>query len=177
MRSSFALAPARASAELRRRVGFFFHDYVDPLSRILELGPEDGAFEPYLKEAGFHTYTRLDRRAPADVVGELGDWRALGLAAASFDLVLAPDLPSWPDGERACLELLVPGGQLFATAPIPGRGGLARALAALGVAPPPAVRPADRVVDLARLPGFLPLAVGRRAFVEQWARLRKPLEA
>jgi hypothetical protein len=63
---------------------------------------------------------------------------------------------------------------LFATAPLPGRRGLARALAALGLGPAPGRAPA-RAVDLARLPGFELLALRRRAFVEQWARLRKPL--
>jgi SAM-dependent methyltransferase len=175
MRSSFALAPSRGSAERRRRISFFFHDYLDPVSRFLEVGPPEGALEPYLKEAGFHRYTRLDREPPADLVGELRSWRELGLEPEGFDVVLAFDLPAWADGARACLDLLTPGGLLFATAPVPGRVALARALAALGLAPPPSRRPPRGPGDLAHLPGFLPLAVRRRAFVEQWARLRKPL--
>lgn len=176
MRSSFALAPSHGSAELRRRLRFFFHDYLDPLSRILELGPADGAAEPYLREAGFHAYTRLDRQPPADLVGEVRAWRELGLAAGSFEVVLAFDLPSWEGGAEACVELLAPGGLLFATAPLPGRAPFARALAALGVGPAPR-RPAVAALDLAALPGLRPLALRRRAFVEQWAKLRKPLTA
>jgi hypothetical protein len=176
MRSSFALAPSRGSAELRRRLRFFFQDYVDPLSRLLELGPAEGAAEPYLREAGFHAYTRLDREPPADLVGEVRDWRALGLAPASFEVILAFDLPAWEGGAEACVELLAPGGVLFATAPLPGRARLARALAALGVVPAPR-RPAVGALDLAALPGLRPLALRRRAFVEQWAKLRKPLAA
>lgn len=175
MRSSFALAPSRGSAERRRRVDFFFHEYLDPLSCLLEVGRPEGALEPYLREAGFHRYTRLDREPPADLVGELRAWRELGLEAASFDLVIVFDLQAWTDGSRACLDLLTPGGLLFATAPLPGRAPLARALAALGLAPPLSRAPVLATVDLARLPGFEPLAVRHRGFVEQWARLRKPL--
>lgn len=161
-----------AGRERQRRIAFFFDDYLDPASRILEIAPAAESLEAYLKEAGFHRYTRLAASPPADVVGDVRDWRALGLAPASFEVVLAIDALDWNGDEAACRDLLAPGGMLFATAPIPGRASLARLLAALGMVPPR--RQAE--ADLSRVAGFATLAVCRRAFVEQWARLRKPLD-
>ncbi|MCM2270449.1 MAG: hypothetical protein NDJ75_10130 [Thermoanaerobaculia bacterium] len=161
-----------AGRQRQRRIAFFFDDYLDPASRILELAPAAASLEAYLKEAGFHRYTRLAAAPPADVVGDVRDWRALGLAPASFDVVIALDALDWNGDEAACRDLLAPGGTLFATAPIPGRGAVARLLATLGMAP----RRRRAAADLARVAGFATLALRRHGFVEQWARLRKPLD-
>jgi SAM-dependent methyltransferase len=177
MTSSGALkrAGGRAEREQRRRIAFFFDDYLDPESRILELGPAAGALEPYLREAGLNRYVRLDTAPPADAVGDVRAWRELGLEAASFDLVIAFDLPQLVDCLGACHELLKPGGYLFVVAPIPGRERLARALAALGLRRAPAASPA-RPVDPWKLGGFRLVASRRVGGVEQWWRLRKPLD-
>jgi hypothetical protein len=45
-------APRSNSAQ-RRRVAFFFDDYIDTDSRILEIGPGDGWLGAYLIHAGF----------------------------------------------------------------------------------------------------------------------------
>ena len=176
-RSSGALkrAGGRAEREQRRRVAFFFHDSLDPESRILELGPAAGALEPYLREAGLNRYVRLDVAPPADVVGDVRAWRELGLEPESFDLVIAFDQLQYVDCLGACHELLKPGGYLIVVAPIAGREWLARALAALGLRHAPAAPPARRV-DPAQVGGFLLVASRRVGWVEQWWRLRKPLE-
>jgi len=172
------LAPAAGAAgrERRRRLAFFFDDYLDPASRLLELAPAAVSLEAYLKEAGFHRYVRLAAAPPADLVGDVRDWRSLGLAAASFDVVIALDALRWDGDQDACWELLKPGGLLFATATLPGRSRLRRLLATVGLAPAAPPGGARGEADLARLPGLLPLAVRPRALVEQWARLRKPLD-
>jgi hypothetical protein len=177
MRSSGALkrAGGRAEREQRRRIAFFFHDYLDPDSRILELGPAAGALEPYLREAGLNRYVRLDGAPPADLVGDVRAWRELGLEAASFDLVIAFDRPQYADCLGACYELLKPGGYLFVVAPIPGREWLARLLAALRLRRAPGAPPARRV-DAGQLGGFRLVASRRVGGVEQWWRLRKPLD-
>ncbi|MGH7336731.1 MAG: hypothetical protein ACREI7_04065 [Myxococcota bacterium] len=167
---------SRAERERRRRIAFFFHDYFDPQTRILELGPAADALEPVLRKAGLNRYVRLDTAPPADVVGDVRAWRELGLDAASFDLVIAFDVLQRVDCLDACYELLVPGGYLLVIAPIPGREWLARALATLGVRRR-TTKPPTRRVDFDDLRGFVRRSSRNVGGVEQWWRLRKPLEA
>ena len=111
---------------------------------------------------------------PTDIVGDVRHWRDLGLLPESFDLVIAIDVLQEFDCSGACFDLLVPGGDLFVVAPIPGSEWLARGLAAVGVRKTPAV-PAQRAVHLRDLRGFRVTAERRARGIESWARLRKPL--
>lgn len=163
------------SALQRRRVAFFFDDYFHHDARLLEIGAGDGWLGPYLIHAGFLGYRRLAATPPADHLGELPDWRALGLAPASFEIVLAfdglPDRRAYAD----CFALLVPGGRLFVTAPRPERRGLARLLTRLGA------RRANagdaEPLEPATLGGFRVRKRQRAGFADEWVSLQKPLDS
>lgn len=102
-------------ADRRRRqlLEFFFGDYIDSASTVLEVGRGEDWLGDYLVASGFGTYRRLDVRPPADCVGEPERWRELGLTAGSIDLLIAFD-PALSAAAIASLRDLVrPGGMLF----------------------------------------------------------------
>ena len=64
-----------------------------PLSAaILEIGSGSGWAGRSLKERGFANYKGIDLFPPADVVGDIRQWKELGLSPQSFDVILAFEL-------------------------------------------------------------------------------------
>jgi hypothetical protein len=178
-------AMPRGTGGQLRRVAFFFDDYVDTTARILEIGGGDGWLVDYLRNAGFHSYRRLDPRgptgetrswwAPTDLVGELSGWRGLGLATDSLDIVIAFD--GLPDAAAlaTCFDLLASGGRLFLVAPRPNRRRLGRLLAGLGLRRPNAADAAP--LDVAALGGFRLRKRRRAGLADEWLLLQKPLDS
>lgn len=168
-------AVAVGSALQRRRVAFFFDDYFNREARLLEIGAGDGWLGPYLIHAGFLGYRRLAATLPADYVGPLRSWRELGLAPASFEIVLAFGGLSGRRAYADCFALLVPGGRLFLVAPRPERRALARLLTRLGLRPANA---ADaEPLDPAALGGFRVRKRQRAGLADEWVSLQKPLDS
>jgi hypothetical protein len=159
----------------QRRVAFFFDDYIDTDSRILEIGPGDGWLGAYLVHAGFLRYRRLHSQPPADIVGHLRDWRELGLEPASGEILIAFDGLPTPASYRDCWELLVPGGRLFVVAPIPGRRFFARALGLVGLRRPNLGDASP--LGLERLRGFVTRKLRRAQGVDLWVTLQRPLDS
>lgn len=103
-----------------------------PGSRLLEVGVADGWFSARLRKAG-HDVTTLDLRPPADVVGDVRDWRRLGLEEGSFDGVVALEVIEHVDCWDDLKALCKPGGWLFLSSPVPRFDGVCRALERLGL--------------------------------------------
>jgi 2-polyprenyl-3-methyl-5-hydroxy-6-metoxy-1,4-benzoquinol methylase len=154
-----------------RKLEHFFAD-VPRDARILEIGAGGGWLRAALAARGFTRYTGLDLLPPADVVGDVNDWRALGLRPESFDVVVAFEVVEHVDCFRACHELLAPGGALFVTTPVPGRDWILRALEAVRLNQR-RTSPHDRLVDLRAAPHFEERRVAIVAGLSQWAVLRK----
>ena len=96
--------------------------FLDPIPRnaaILEIGCGSGWVGDYLKKSGSTGYLGIDLVPPADVVGDVRQWRELGLEAASFDFIVAFEVVEHVDIYPACDELLKPGGKLLVTTPVP----------------------------------------------------------
>ena len=83
--------PLLSDVARRKKTAYFLRD-VPKDRRILEIGCGDGWLGRYLKGHGWTHYTGMDARPPADVVGNIRDWRRLGLAGESFDVILAFEL-------------------------------------------------------------------------------------
>jgi hypothetical protein len=60
----------------RKKIEYFFGD-IPKDARILEVGAGDGWVGRYLKENGWTNYVSVDIVPPADIVGDLRDWRKL----------------------------------------------------------------------------------------------------
>lgn len=88
-------------------------------ARILEVGSGTGWVSHYLKSNGFANYISIDIEPPADIVGDINNWQALGLDAGQFDYIIAFEVVEHVDCFQACADLLRNGGQMFLTTPLP----------------------------------------------------------
>ena len=154
-----------------RKVRFF----LDPLpksSRILEIGCGDGWIGRYLKANGWTRYVGLDLRPPADIVGDIRDWRRLGMQEGSFDVVIAFEIVEHVDCWQACHDLLRPGGTMLITTPLPHRDWILAGLELLGLNQR-RTSPHDHLVHLARVPLFARKDVRIVGGLSQWAIFTK----
>lgn len=110
--------------------------FIDPIPKnasILEIGSGGGWVGEHLRKNGWTGYLGLDIVAPADVVGDVREWKLLGLAPESFDVIIAFEVvehvPCIPD----CHALLKPGGRLLLTSPVPHMDWVMKGLEAVGL--------------------------------------------
>lgn len=142
-------------------------------ARILEIGSGDGAVGRALRAEGYRHYTGLDLGPPADVVGSILEWRRLGLAPGSFDVILAFEVVEHVPCFREAFDLLKPGGLFIMTTPVPHWDWACRILETLGVSLK-RTSPHEHLVYVEDIPHFEPVDNFRFMVVGQWARLRKP---
>jgi len=149
--------------------------FLDPIpkdARILEIGCGSGWVGQYLKQRGWKDYVGLDLSAPADVVGSIKDWRNLGLAAGSFDVILAFEVVEHVDCFQECYDLLKPGGRLLLTSPVPRMDWVLRLLEWLGLNQK-RTSPHDHLVDFRLVPQFERKQIKIVAFLSQWGTFEK----
>lgn len=154
-----------------KRHGFFSGLPLD--TRILEMGCGRGRVRDWAKARGWRDYAGLDLASPADVVGDVRNWRRLGLAEGSFGLVVAFEVVAHVRGYREVYDLLESGGLFFLTTPVPCADGVLSLLERLGLNQR-RTSPHDFLVDVRDVPLFEPVAIRRVLGLSQWAKLRKP---
>ena len=118
------------SAMARERKLAYFSTHLPNNASILEIGCGDGWVGRWLRSHGFARYVGLDvadSRA-ADITGDIRDWRKLGIAPCSFDVIIAFEVLEHVDCLRDCYEILRPGGLLMLTSPLPRMDWLCRIL-------------------------------------------------
>lgn len=142
---------------------------------MLEVGCGDGWLGSHLRARGWTGYTGLDLRAPADVVGDLRDWRRLGLQAESFDAIIAFEVVEHVDCFQEMHDLLKPGGLLMLSSPHPRWDWLCRVLEGVGLSQKRS-SPHDHLIDFGSVPLFEPVELRRVALMAQWGVFRKPAE-
>jgi cyclopropane fatty-acyl-phospholipid synthase-like methyltransferase len=97
----------------------FFLERISKQDRILEIGCGTCWVGNYFKSKGFKNYVGLDIVPPADIVGDIRDWRTLGLQQQSFDVIIAFEVVEHIDCFKECYDLLTLGGRLMLTTPVP----------------------------------------------------------
>lgn len=104
----------------KKKLEYFF-SHIDKKARILEVGCADGWVGRYAKAHGYTNFVGLDilPTANADIVGDINEWRKLGLKANSFDAIIAFEVLEHGDFAKSLNELLKPNGKLFVTTPVP----------------------------------------------------------
>lgn len=164
--------PALSDYAKRKKIAHF----LEPLAKdahILEIGCGSRWVGDYLKANGWTNYVGADLVPPADIVGDIREWRALGLAPASFDAVIAFEVIEHVDLTAEALALLKPGGLLLLTSPVPHMDWAMKLLEAAGLNQR-RTSPHDHLVYFETLRAFEAVSLQRKAGLSQWGILRKP---
>lgn len=149
----------------------FFLERLDPSARILDVGCADNWFKQAAAAQGFGHVTGLDLHPPADVVGDVREWRSLGLHAHSFDAIVAFEVIEHGNFSDPFHELLKPSGVLMATTPVPMFDPLCQVMEALRLLQR-RTSPHTNLTDLRALRRFDTVERRVKAGVSQWAVLR-----
>jgi cyclopropane fatty-acyl-phospholipid synthase-like methyltransferase len=140
-------------------------------ARILDVGCADGWFKGMAAERGYTNITGLDLVAPAEIVGDVREWRTLGLTRHSFDAIFAFEVVEHGDFAFAFNELLKPDGRLFLTTPVPRMDPVCKFLEALRLLQR-RTSPHSHLIDLRRFPYFEVVERRIKAGVSQWGILK-----
>ncbi len=112
-------------------------------------------------------------RVPADIRGDINQWRALGLQEGSFDALIAFEVVEHGDFYDSFFDLLRPGGLLLLTTPVPAADWFLMILERMGLNQP-RTSPHSHLHDIRRIDRFEPVTVRRIAGLSQWGVFRKP---
>lgn len=167
------MRPVFSEIALHAKCRWFFAG-LPKQTRILEIGSGEGRVRDWATARGWRNYTGLDLAPPADVIGDVGNWRQLGFIANSFDAVIAFEVVEHVPCYREVHELLEPGGLFFLTTPVPRADRVLALLERLGLNQR-RTSPHEFLVDVQDIPFFEPVAIHRVLGLSQWAKLRKPV--
>jgi SAM-dependent methyltransferase len=156
----------------KKKIDYFFRR-IPKSAAILEIGPGSGWAGDYLLNNGWSNYTGLDLVSPADVVGDIKDWRRLGLREGSFDVILAFEVVEHVDCFHECYDLLTPEGILMVTTPVPHMDWALKLLEILGLNQK-RTSPHEHLVYLSDISLFPNQEVRTIAFLAQWGILTMP---
>jgi SAM-dependent methyltransferase len=165
--------PALSEYAQRKKIQYF----LEPLPKqahILEIGCGSRWVGEHLRANGWVNYVGVDLAPPADIVGDIRNWRELGLAPESFDVIIAFEVIEHVDLTAEASALLKPGGLLLLTSPVPHMDWAMKLLEAVGLNQR-RTSPHDHLVYFEQLRGFEPISLLRKAGLSQWGILRKPL--
>jgi 2-polyprenyl-3-methyl-5-hydroxy-6-metoxy-1,4-benzoquinol methylase len=141
-------------------------------ARILEVGCGSAWVREYLTTNGWTRYVGLDLVPPADIVGDIANWRELGLEPASFDVIIAFEVVEHVDCFRECHDLLKPGGRLMLTSPVPRMDWLMKILESIGLNQK-RTSPHDHLVTFQSVPLFADKQIQVVKGLAQWGIFTK----
>lgn len=141
-------------------------------ARILEIGCGSGWFSDYLKNNGWENYTSLDLESPADIVGDIRNWKELGIDAKSFDVIVGFEIVEHVHcfGELHCI--LKDDGLLILTSPVPHFDWVCRIMERLGLNQK-RTSPHDHLINFKNIPYFRPVQLKRIGGIIQWGAFKK----
>lgn len=151
----------------------YFLSNVPKEASILEIGSGNNWLGEYLRAHGWSNYVGLDLEPGADIVGDIREWKSLGLKADSFDAIFALEVIEHVECFQECFDLLKPGGLFFVTSPVPHMDWLCQILEALGLNQK-RTSPHDHLIYFKDIPLFEPIDIRVVALFAQWGIFRKP---
>jgi 2-polyprenyl-3-methyl-5-hydroxy-6-metoxy-1,4-benzoquinol methylase len=155
----------------KKKINYFLKN-IDKQSKILEIGCGSQWLSDYIKSNGWKNYTGLDINPPADIVGDLKNWKELGLEKKSFDYIIAFEVVEHVDIFNECYALLNDNGLLMLTTPVPHMDWILKIFEKLGLNQQ-RTSPHDHLIYLDRLEKFSPVEFKKVAFLSQWGKFRK----
>ena len=138
--------------------------HLQPSSEVLEIGSGDGWFSRRLREQG-HRVVTIDLVPPADFVGDVMNWRELGLEPHSFDAIVGLEVIEHVDCTAAIQSLCKHGGCIFLSSPHPNWDWAMKLLEATGLNQQ-RTSPHSNLVDFRTLP-FKQVSLARPAWIHQ----------
>ncbi len=159
----------------RKRKREYFIDRIPRSARVLEIGCGAGWAGDYMCSGGWTGYVGIDLAPPADIVGDIRDWRSLGLETESFDVILAFEVVEHVPCFREIYDLLKPGGLLMLSSPYPRTDWICWLLEQAGLAQK-RTSPHDHLIKFSDIDLFEPVEIRRVGILAQWGILRKPQE-
>ncbi len=137
-------------------------------AHILEIGSGNGWVRKYLKDNGWINYLGIDLYPPADRVGNILEWRMLGLKPSSFDYIVAFEVVEHVNCFQECFDLLKPQGKLLLTSPVPKMDWFLNILETLGLNQK-RTSPHNNLIDFRTVPQFSDKKIKIIAGLSQWA--------
>ncbi len=155
----------------RKKIEYFF-GAIPRDAKILEVGSGAGWVGDYLRRNGWTRYVGIDIEKPAEVRGDLRDWRSLGLEAESFDVVIAFEVVEHANLFQEMYDLLKPGGELLVTTPVPHMDWVCKGLEVLRLNQA-RTSPHDHLIYFKDIPFFEPVDTRIVKLIGQWGKFRK----
>lgn len=165
--------PLLSDISQRKKMRFFL-DPIPKDARILEIGCGSKWVGDYLHQGGWKHYVGMDLFPPADIVGDIKQWRQLGLAEASFDYVIAFEVIEHVDLLDEAFDLLKPGGRLLMTSPVPHMDWVMKTLEFFRLNQR-RTSPHSNLTYFRTIPRFEIETVRTVAGLAQWGVFRKPV--
>lgn len=154
-----------------KKIKYFLKE-ISKEAHILEIGCGSQWVGKYLKENGWKHYRGIDLLPPADIVGDIRQWKALGLKDSSFDVIIAFEVVEHVDILQECFDLLKDDGVLMVTTPMPHMDWLLRILEWMGLNQR-RTSPHSNLMYLNSLKLFKPVEVKHVALLSQWGKFKK----
>ena len=159
----------------KKKIDYFIKE-IPKKAKILEIGCADGWLGNYLKSNFWENYVGLDIVPPADVVGNILDWKKLGIKEGTLDVIIAFEVVEHINCFEECFNILKPGGLLMLTSPLPHRDWLCKCLEVIGLNQK-RTSPHDHLIYFQEIPLFEPLEIKIVGLMAQWGKFRKPLDS
>lgn len=156
----------------RRKIRHFLEP-IPKTAAILEIGCGSRWVGEHLRANGRTGYVGLDICPPADIVGDIMAWPALGLKPESFDVIIALEVLEHVDFLKPAHDLLAPGGLMMLTSPVPHFDWVMQLLEAAGLNQK-RTSPHSNLTYFETITAFEPLDLRRPAGLAQWGIFRKP---
>ena len=137
------------------------------------MGAGDGWLGRYARANGWTNFSSLDLIPPADIVGDIRQWRSLGVELASYDAILAFEVVEHVDCFAECFDILRPGGLLLLSSPVPRMDWACKILERVGLTQR-RTSPHDHLISFSRVPFFAPVEIRTKGLVSQWGVFVKP---
>ena len=155
----------------KRKIDYFLKPIAKD-AKILEIGSGEGWVGSFLKSDGWNAYIGLDIEGPADVVGDIKDWKKIGLKPNSFDVIIAFELIEHVDCVQECYDLLREGVKLMLTSPVPHFDWFLKILENIGLNQK-RTSPHSNLVYFQKIPLFKPEKLKTVAGLSQWGIFTK----
>jgi 2-polyprenyl-3-methyl-5-hydroxy-6-metoxy-1,4-benzoquinol methylase len=165
------MPPFLSAIARRKKVQHFFKD-VPKTSKILEIGCGDKWLGHYLAKAGWTNYTGLDIVPPADIIGDIRDWRNLNIPQESFDVIAAFEVIEHVECFKDLYQLLKTNGYLFLTSPRPELDWFCKILENIRLTQKRS-SPHAFLINFRNIPYFYPIKITYMGLVSQWGIFRK----